>query len=309
MSRYTDEPPVCEDGQGPVEMEIVSRERDLGGFSVRRALPSKDRRMVGPFIFLDQIGPASFPAGKALDVRPHPHIGLATVTYLYDGVIRHRDSLGYTQDITPGALNLMIAGKAITHSERTPEELRDTPRSLFGIQTWMALPMSQEERAPSFEHHSAESLPVLEGEGFTARIVLGEAFGQKAPGTVFTDTLYVDLQLVPGGACPVPDDHEERAVYIAAGAVMIGGKSFETGHCAVLRPGADVMLEAGEQGARVLLFGGAAADGPRHIWWTFVASDKDRIESAKEEWRRADWDNGLFSLPPNDQNEFIPIDD
>lgn len=308
MSRFDIDTPDCENGEGAVDIVVASRARDIGGFEVRRALPSKDRKMVGPFIFLDQMGPADFDPGDAMDVRPHPHIGLATVTYLYEGTIRHRDSLGYTQDIEPGALNLMIAGKGISHSERTPEELRESPRSLSGIQTWLVLPESKEDIDPSFEHHDASSLPVIEDGGASMRIILGTAYGEKAPGTTFTDTLYVDAALQPGTTIPLPDDHEERAVYVSQGSVVLDGETYEQGACVILIPSRSAQVTAGPQGARALIFGGAAADGPRHIWWNFVATSKERIEAAKEEWRRGDWDHGRFTLPPNDNQEFIPID-
>lgn len=271
-------------------------------------MPSVEQQMVGPFIFFDQMGPAQFAPGEAIDVRPHPHIGLATVTYLYDGVIRHRDSLGYTQDITPGAVNLMTAGIGITHSERTPDEWRDQTSRLSGIQTWMALPADREDIAPAFEHQPADAQPAIEGKGFSLKVILGEAYGAQAPATTYTDTLYVDVQLQPGTVLPFPDNHEDRAVYVVEGEVEIAGQKYEPGTCAILGHERSAQMKAGPAPVRLLMFGGAVADGPRHIWWNFVATSKERIEAAKEEWKKADWGEGRFSLPPEDNQEFIPID-
>ncbi|WP_370338926.1 pirin family protein [Parvularcula marina] len=308
MSRHDDLPPADVDHDGPVETVLIPRARDLGGFEVRRALPAKERQMVGPFIFFDQIGPAGFAPGEAIDVRPHPHIGLATVTYLYEGTLRHRDSLGYTQDIRPGAVNLMTAGIGITHSERSPEEARQTDRRLAGIQTWMALPAGKEDIAPAFEHHASDAQPLIEDGGASLRVILGTAYGEAAPATTYTDTLYVDAQIASGTTLPMPDDHEDRAVYVVEGRVEIGGQTYEEGTCAILGHNRAATLKTNETPARVLIFGGAVADGPRHIWWNFVATSKERIEAAKEEWRRADWGEGRFHLPPEDDQEFIPID-
>lgn len=293
---------------GPVETVLIPRAKDLGGFEVRRALPSVQRQMVGPFIFFDQMGPADFAPGQAIEVRPHPHIGLATVTYLYEGAIRHRDSLGITQDITPGAVNLMTAGKGISHSERSPEEARDQNRRLSGIQTWMALPADKEDMDPAFEHQPADVQPEIEDNGATLRIILGTAYGQTAPATTYTDTLYVDVALEPDKTIPLPDDHEERAVYVVEGEVALGGETYGPGTCAILGHEKAVSITAGPKGTRALIFGGATADGPRHIWWNFVATSKERIEAAKEEWQKADWENGRFTLPPHDKDEFIPIE-
>ncbi|MEM9234058.1 MAG: pirin family protein [Pseudomonadota bacterium] len=308
MSRHNDIPPGEMNAAGPVDTVIIPRARDLGGFSVRRALPSKQRQMVGPFIFFDQMGPSELDPGVAMDVRPHPHIGLATVTYLYEGVIRHRDSLGYTQDIIPGAVNLMTAGIGISHSERTPEEIRQDARRLSGIQTWIALPKDKEEMAPAFEHQSADAQPEFEDGGAKLKVILGHAYGHRAPGTTYSDTLYVDVQLMPGARLPLPNDHEDRAIYVVDGSVEVGGQTYESGTCAIFGHNRAATLTAGASPTRLLLFGGEVADGPRHIWWNFVASSKDRIEAAREEWKRADWEQGRFTLPPHDNDEFIPIE-
>ena len=289
-----------------VETLIVPRARDIGGFEVRRALPAPQRQMVGPFIFFDQMGPAEFLTGQGIDVRPHPHIGLATVTYLYRGEFQHRDSLGSNQIIHPGAVNWMVAGRGVTHSERTSEETRRGPHRLFGVQTWVALPKEAEEAPPSFEHHGREALPTLEVEGAQLRLILGSAYGMKAPASVFSETFYIDAALAPGARLPLPDDHEDRGIYLIEGEVEIAGQSFAAGRMMVFRPGDKIALTAGAQGARLLLLGGATLEGPRYIWWNFVASSREKIEAAKEAWRKADWGHGRFDLPPDDRAEFIP---
>lgn len=285
-----------------IETLIVPRARDLGGFAVRRALPAPRRQMVGPFIFFDQAGPAEFLTGQGIDVRPHPHIGLATVTYLFHGEFQHRDSLGTDQMIYPGEVNWMIAGAGITHSERTSAQTRESPHSLFGIQTWVALPDKDEETAPAFEHHGQNALPLMEAEGKSVRLILGRAYGERAPVKTFTEMFYADARLDPGAAIPMPDDHEDRGVYITEGSVLVGGDTYEAGRMMVFRPGDAISLHAGEQGARLMLLGGETLNGPRYIWWNFVASSKDRIEAAKETWR-----NGGFTLPPGDTEEFTPL--
>jgi hypothetical protein len=300
--------PGCPDAVGAdaIETLIVPRARDLGDFEVRRALPAPKRQMVGPFIFFDQAGPAEFLTGQGVDVRPHPHIGLPTVTYLYRGEFQHRDSLGSNQIIHPGALNWMVAGRGVTHSERTSAETRRGPHSLFGIQTWVALPEAQENAAPSFEHHAKETLPTVDADGARLRLILGAAYGQRAPASVFSETFYVDAALDAGARLPLPDDHEDRGLYIVEGAVTVAGQTFESGRMLVFRPGDPITIGAGEAGARLLLLGGATLGGPRYIWWNFVASSRERIDAAKEEWRKADWGTGLFDLPPDDRAEFIP---
>jgi redox-sensitive bicupin YhaK (pirin superfamily) len=294
------------DAVDAIEAVIVPRARDLGGFEVRRALPSAKRQMVGPFIFFDQMGPAEFLTGQGIDVRPHPHIGLATVTYLLKGRIHHRDSLGTDQWIEPGAVNWMVAGQGITHSERTDGDARAKPHSLFGLQTWVALPKDREDDPAAFVHAGRESLPELEGEGKQVRLILGHAWGERAPVSGASETFYADAILAPGAAIPLPDDHEDRGVYILAGEVSVAGQRFGQGQMLVFRPGDRLSLRAGAEGARVMLLGGATMDGPRHIWWNFVASSRERIEAAKEAWRAGDWAHGRFRLPPGDDAEFIP---
>lgn len=301
--------PHCPTGDDvdAIETLIIPRARDLGGFEVRRALPAPRRQMVGPFIFFDQMGPAEFVTGQGIDVRPHPHIGLATVTYLYRGTIHHRDSLGTDQWIEPGAVNWMVAGHGITHSERTDGTVRDNPHSLFGIQTWVALPEEAEDTAADFQHAAKADLPFLEGEGKEVRLILGTAWGETAPVSTFSDIFYADAVLQAGAAIPLPDDHEDRGVYVTEGSIEIGGDTFESGQMMVFRPGDKLSIKAGSSGARLMLLGGATLGGPRHIWWNFVASSKERIEAAKEAWRAGDWQHGRFQLPPGDDQEFIPL--
>lgn len=301
--------PDCPTGDAvdAIETVIVPRARDLGGFEVRRALPAARRQMVGPFIFFDQMGPVEFLTGQGIDVRPHPHIGLATVTYLYDGRLHHRDSLGTDQWIEPGAVNLMVAGHGITHSERTDGAARKQPMKMLGIQTWLALPEAQEDGAAGFEHVAREKLPMLEGEGKTVRLILGQAWGDRAPVTVPSQMFYADARLDPGAALPLPDDHEDRGVYVLDGSVTVAGQSFEGGRMMVFRPGDRVSLRAGAQGARLLLLGGDTLGGSRYIWWNFVASSREKIEAAKEAWRAGDWDHGRFRLPVGDDRDFIPL--
>ncbi len=283
----------------------MPRARDIGGFEVRRTLPAPRRRMVGPFVFFDQMGPAEFVSGQGIDVRPHPHIGLATVTYLYRGEMQHRDSLGSNQTIHPGAVNWMVAGRGITHSERTSAETRAAPHELFGVQTWVALPEAHEDDAPSFSHHARHDLPEIVDAGVSLRLVLGRAFGETAPAKVFSDIFYADVALRPGARAPLPDDREDRGLYLVEGSISVAGQTFAAGQMMVFRPGDRITVAGGEHGARLLLLGGATL-GPRYIWWNFVASSQERIEAAKEEWRKADWGRGRFDLPPDDHDEFIP---
>ena len=297
------------DAVDAIEAVIVPRARDLGGFEVRRALPSAARQMVGPFIFFDQMGPAEFLSGQGIDVRPHPHIGLATVTYLLKGEMHHRDSLGSDQWITPGDVNLMTAGIGITHSERVDGAVRTTPRSMFGVQTWLALPLAREDDPAAFAHVGAAELPLLEGEGKRVRLILGDAWGARAPVAVPSEMFYADAELAPGAALPLPDGQEDRGVYILQGAVTVSGERYEAGRMLVFRPGDRLSVRAGAAGARLLVLGGATMEGPRHIWWNFVASSKERIEAAKEAWRAGDWAHGRFRLPPGDDAEFIPAPD
>jgi redox-sensitive bicupin YhaK (pirin superfamily) len=288
-----------------LDTTIIPRARDLGAFQVKRALPSPQRQMVGPFIFFDQMGPAEFGPGREIDVRPHPHIGLATVTYLFEGRIRHRDSLGTTQDIEPGAVNWMTAGRGITHSERTPEDLKGLPHDMFGIQTWIALPKTFEESEPGFVHHAREDLPDLSGEGIKGKLILGDAYGESAPVKTASETLYAHLILDAGTVLPLPDNHEDRGVYVTRGSVELSDKTYEPGQMLIFGDGAGA-VRAGPGGAELMLFGGAVMDGPRHIFWNFVASDREMIEEAKREWKKPD--HGRFKLPPHDDQEFIPLD-
>ncbi len=295
------------DTMDSIETVIVPRARDIGDFEVRRALPASARQMVGPFIFFDQMGPAEFITNQGIDVRPHPHIGLATVTYLYQGEFQHRDSLGTDQMIYPGAVNWMIAGNGVTHSERTSAETRQGPSSLFGIQTWVALPDHAEEVDAGFEHHPKETLPILKSEGKTVRLILGTAWGETAPVKTFSEMFYADAILQAGTRLPLPDDHEDRGLYITQGSVIIAGQTFEAGQMMVFRPGDRITVKAGPSGARLMLLGGETLNGPRHIWWNFVASSREKIDAAKEAWATGDWEHGRFQLPENDRDEFIPL--
>ena len=282
---------------------IVPRTRDLGdGFEVRRALPSAERRMVGPFVFFDQMGPTMLAAGRGLDVRPHPHIGLATVTYLFDGQILHRDSLGTVQPIEPGAVNWMTAGRGIVHSERTAPERRASGGPLFGIQTWVALPKSHEETAPSFAHHGAKALPTLDERGVRVRMIVGSLWGATSPVATFSETFYADATLDRGARLQLAAEHEERAAYVVGGTITLDGNAFGAGQMLVFRPGVEILIEAAEP-AQIMLLGGEPMDGPRRVWWNFVSSSAERIEQAK-----ADWREGRLGSVPGD-TEFIPLPD
>lgn len=294
-------------GVDAIETLIVPRARDLGGFEVRRALPAPNRQMVGPFIFFDQAGPAELLTGQGIDVRPHPHIGLGTVTYLFRGDFHHRDSTGADQVIRPGALNWMVAGRGVTHSERTTATARGGPNSLFGIQTWIALPESHEDVAPSFEHHGKEALPVIEDRGVSLRLILGTAYGKAAPAKMFSETFYADVRLESGSLLPMPEDHEDRGIYIVEGSISVAGRDYEAAQMMVFRPGDRITVAAGDRGARLMILGGATLAGPRYIWWNFVASSKERIEAAKAEWREQNWGQGRFDLPADDRDEHIPL--
>lgn len=290
-----------------IDTVIVPRARDLGGFAVRRALPAPRRQMVGPFIFFDQFGPVELLSDQSMDVRPHPHIGLATVSYLYQGKIHHRDSLGTDQWIEPGAVNWMVAGHGITHSERTDGDLRGKRKPLYGVQTWVALPKDHEDRPADFKHAGRDELPFLEGEGKKLRLILGEAYGETAPVETASQMFYADAELEPGARLPMPDNHEDRGIYVMSGSIEIAGDTFQSGRMMVFRPGDKISVTAGPAGARLMLLGGATLEGPRYIWWNFVASSKERIEEAKEAWRAQDWQHGRFQLPPNDNDEHIPL--
>lgn len=284
-----------------IEQVIVPRARDLGGFEVRRALPAQGKQMVGPFIFFDQMGPAEFLIGKGVDVRPHPHIGLSTVTYLFAGELMHRDSLGTELAIAPGALNLMSAGSGIVHSERTRGEARTHPNELFGIQAWAALPKTHEEQAPTFEHYEAAALPRITGDGKTVRLIMGSLYGATSPAKFPHDCFYAEAVLAPGTTLPLDADYDERAVYIVSGEIDVAGQSFGPGRLLVFRPGDRISILATSM-ARLMLVGGEPMDGPRHIWWNFVSSSQDRIAAAK-----ADWKAGRFAPVPSDPKEFIPL--
>ncbi len=286
---------------------ITGKAHDLGdGFFVTRLLPQIARRSIGPFVFFDYFGPVDFAPGKGIDVRPHPHIGLATITYLFDGAQMHRDTLGSVQEIKPGDVNWMTAGRGIAHSERTGEAIRATGHRLHGIQSWIGLPQADEEAPPAFQHFGMADLPQHEDKGVTLRLIAGEAFGLKSPVKVFSPIFYVDARFAPGGALHYGAEHEERALLIIEGEIQTGGGAPDI---EVHGPGAMLALEAGEEvtlyadaPARVMLLGGAALDGERHIWWNFVSSSRDRIERAKQEWK-----DGRFGLIAGDDKEFIPL--
>jgi redox-sensitive bicupin YhaK (pirin superfamily) len=294
--------PVCSSCVEPaVETIIESRARDIGAFSVGRVLPSRARRMVGPFVFFDHMGPATLGPGKGMDVRPHPHIGIATVTYLFDGEIEHRDSLGFCQAIRPGAINWMTAGRGIVHSERTSAEKRADEMRLDGIQLWVALPKEHEETEPSFIHHPAATIPSFSVGGAEVRVLIGEGWGEKSPVATLHPTFYADVQLAAGSELKVPAYMPERAVYVASGQVSVGAQGLVERRMAVLSEGATVRLKA-ESASRVMLIGGEPLDGQRHIWWNFVSSSKERIERAKD-----DWQQGRFPLVPGDEDERLPL--
>ena len=286
----------------PVETVIVPPVRDLGdGFTVRRALPSVGHPMVGPFVFFDRMGPVELAPGRGLDVRPHPHIGLATVTYVLEGEILHRDSLGSVQAIQPGAVNWMTAGRGIVHSERTAPEVRAKGGTLSALQIWVALPEAHEEAEPAFVHYPADAIPALEGEGITGRLVVGASEGLRSPVETHSEMLYADIVIAPGARYRVAPEPEERAFYVLSGSTGIAGRpeSFPEGELVVLKPGSEVVLDA-PRGARIMLFGGEPL-GERHLYWNFVSSSKDRIEQAKADWRA-----GRFAGVPG-ETEFIPL--
>ncbi len=285
-----------------IEQIIIPRVSDIGGFEVQRALPSREKQMVGPFIFWDQMGPGEFLTNQGVDVRPHPHIGLSTVTYLFSGSLDHKDSLGCEQRIVPGDVNVMTAGSGIVHSERTGQDVRKQPSNLYGIQSWLALPANQEECTPSFDHTGKIELPELEYEGMTARVIMGSLWGKTSQVKSFTDTLYLDVQLDTGGEFEVPIETEERAIYALSGKIEVNGLTYDPMQLLVLRSGDQIVVKALEP-VRMMILGGEAMDGPRRIWWNFVSSSKDRIEQAKEDWRE-----GRFGKVADDP-EFIPLPD
>lgn len=284
-----------------IDRIITPTTHDLGGFKVHRTLPSRPHQMVGPFIFFDQMGPAQLDIGRGVDVRPHPHINLATVTYLFEGALEHRDSIGTFARIEPGAVNLMTAGHGIAHSERSPGDERAHGPDLSGIQTWIAMPEADEEIDPAFEHVEKAALPVIDGEGVTARIIMGSLWGKTAPTTTYAETIYADILLEPGASVPIDAHADERAVYLALGEAEIDGMPMAINTLYVLKPGVPMTLRSAS-GARVMLCGGEAFATPRHVWWNFVSSRKERIEQAKQDWKA-----GRFDKVTGDEKEFIPI--
>ncbi len=292
-----------------IEMMIEPRMRDLGGFTVGRVLPYARRRMVGPFIFFDEMGPAEFAPGKGIDVRPHPHIGLATVTYLFEGEIRHKDSLGFDQVIKPGDVNWMTAGRGIAHSERTDNARRDAGQKMHGIQSWIALPEDDAETDPSFHHHPRSTLPMINGDGFEMRLIAGDAFGETSPVKTFSPIFYLGVEADAGAHIPLPDNHEERALYVTSGKIEVDGEIFGKGKMLVLKEKSTPIIKT-VAATKMMLLGGAPL-GERLIWWNFVAATKERMEQAKAAWKTAT-ENGfkdsVFSLPPGEV-EFIPLPD
>jgi hypothetical protein len=284
-----------------VEQTITPVTHDLGDFKVNRTLPARERTMVGPFIFVDEFGPARLPAGRGMDVRPHPHINLATVTYLFEGAIEHRDSIGSHQVIEPGAINLMTAGSGIVHSERSPQALRPEGPSLYGMQTWLALPDGKEEIAPAFDHVGAEGLPLVEDGGASVRVLMGTLWGSTAATPQHSSTIYADVRLPPSGSIPIEKGADERAVMLVEGEAELDGQPLGLFTLYVLRPGIAAALSS-QTGARLMLMGGEAFATPRHVFWNFVSSSRDRINQAKEEWKAQ-----RFPLIPGDDQEYIPL--
>lgn len=303
MSWHPSEDAVCDatDTCDFVKLVIRPKEHDIGGLTVRRSLPVKECPMVGPFIFFDQMGPAVVPADAPINVRPHPHIGLATLTWLVEGAIMHRDSLGYAQEIHPGEVNWMTAGRGIVHSERTPEHLLGKAQSLSGLQVWMALPRDHEETEPSFQHYKAADIPCFSCEGVRAVVVAGTAWGVTSPVSVYSETLYVDVRMEAGADVEIEARHEERAVYLLSGQVRIGNDRYTPGEMIVLRPGPSVPVVASED-THLVIIGGAPMDGPRIKWWNLVSSRRDLIDRAKRDWKE-----GKFPKVPGDEDEFIPL--
>ncbi|WP_308515566.1 pirin family protein [Sphingomonas flavescens] len=283
------------------EQIITPVTHDLGAFKVNRSLPARERTMVGPFIFVDEFGPARLPAGQGMDVRPHPHINLATVTYLFDGAIEHRDSIGSHQVIEPGAINLMTAGTGIVHSERSPQQLRPEGPSLYGMQTWLALPDGGEEAAPAFDHVAADGLPLIEDGGASARVLMGKLWGAKAATPQHSPTIYADIQLAAGSSLPIDADADERAVMLVGGEAELDGQTLDLCTLYVLRPGHQTRLSSAA-GGRLILMGGAAFTTRRYVFWNFVSSSRDRINQAKEDWKAQ-----RFPTIPGDDQEYIPL--
>jgi redox-sensitive bicupin YhaK (pirin superfamily) len=297
--------PSCSEApaEPAIELEITGRPRDIGSFTVARVLPATAHRIVGPFVFFDHMVATTLAPGSAMDVRPHPHIGLSTVTYLFEGEIFHRDSLGSAQAIRPGAINWMTAGRGIVHSERSPDSVRASGGPIHGLQLWVAMPSAVEEIAPSFSHHPASTLPELDDRGVRARVLAGSAYGVTAPIPVTSPLFYVEATLAAGMRIEVPPEHEERAVYVITGEARCGAASVRASTMAVLRPRAATVLEA-TMPTHLVMIGGAPLDGPRWIFWNFVSSSKERIEQAA-----SDWKDGRFPKVPGDELEFIPLTD
>lgn len=287
--------------ESPILQTLAPVTHDLGGFKVHRTLPHTDRTMVGPFIFFDQMGPARLGVGEGIDVRPHPHINLATVTFLFAGAIDHRDSLGTHQRIEPGAVNLMTAGRGITHGERSPADERAGGPELNGIQTWLAMPRAKEEVPAAFEHVAARDLPRLDLDGVQVRLIMGQAWGGRSPVTCHSPTLYAAIEMPAGSSLEVESEADERAVYLLDGDAAVEGFELQPQHLALLAPGHRPVLKT-QRGARLMLCGGAPMDGERHVWWNFVSSSRERINEAKRAWKA-----GEFALPPDDKAEFIPL--
>ncbi|MEQ8326945.1 MAG: pirin family protein [Parvibaculum sp.] len=283
-----------------IDLVIAGRSRNIGDFAVRRLLPFAKRRMVGPFIFLDEMGPVELTAGQGIDVRPHPHIGLSTLTYLFSGEIMHRDSLGVEQAIRPGAVNWMTAGRGIVHSERSGAESRARAETLHGLQSWIALPLEHEETEPSFSHHAADDLPVIEAAGCTLRLLAGRAYGEVSPVPVFSDLFYLHAELQAGARLALPEEPLERAIYVVVGGIELDGLAVASGSMAVVKPGGGPIVTAGPA-SRIMLLGGSPLEGRRQIWWNFVSSRPERIEEAK-----ADWQAGRLASVPGDA-EFVPL--
>lgn len=291
----------------PVKTVVVPKAKDIGAFEVRRALPAMECRAVGPFVFLDQMGPAVIGPDNLLDVRPHPHIGLSTVTWMLEGEIMHRDSLGYAQVIRPGEVNWMTAGSGIVHSERTPDDQRGEERPLLGMQAWLALPADKQEIEPAFEHIPANCFPIIEQDGAIVHLIAGSGWGAASPVTLHTETFYAQIDIAEGASVEVPADVEERALYLIDGEIEIAGERFKPGRLVVFKPGIPARIE-GVQPSRMMVLGGAALDGPadrpRHMYWNFVSTTKARIDQAKDDWRE-----GRFAKVVGDEDEFIPLPD
>lgn len=298
----TPEPVRVVSERGPIAAVIEGRPRDLGGFSVLRVLPARERKLVGPFIFFDHFGPMTLPPGVGMDVRPHPHINLATVTYLFEGRMVHRDSLGSVQVIRPGDVNWMTAGRGIVHSERSDPEERALGARGHGLQLWVALPKEHEETVPSFDHYEATALPRLPAPGLERCVIAGSAWGVTSPVHTLSSLFYVDVGMAAEATVVLPDEHEERAAYVVSGAVRAEDQRVVAGQMVVFEPGKRAVLHAEAAPARVMLIGGAPLDGERHVWWNFVSSSKERIEKAKRDWKE-----GAFPRVPGDSTEFIPL--